>query len=316
MHERIAPRRRMTAVMLVATMMVAGNALAQGQQQGQAQTQEQGAGQGTLEQRVSRLERIVNNQGLVNMLGQIQQLQSEVGKLKGQLDVQNHTIDQLKQRQRDLYTDIDRRLSQLERNASVTGNSGSAGGMSSTGSMGGTASTTPATASGTASKTPAAGTSSKASASSKVSAPSGSSGSGAAKLGDITKEQHAYQVAFDQLRELHYDQAIAAFQKFVAKYPDGNYAHIAQYWIAEANYAQRHFKAAIAAYQKLLDNYPNSPKRAEAMLKIGYCYYELGEMDRAESILTNLISTYPKTTESGQAQNLLQKVKAQSGQGK
>jgi len=263
---------------------------------GQALAQDKGAGDAGLEQRVARLERKLDSQGLVDMLSRIEQLQSDVQRLRGELEVQSHTIDELKQRQRDLYADIDRRLSQLERGAPVagaaapqnTGQGASAGGSGTVSSV-----------------SPGQGASAGASA-----AASGTGGSSPAK------EQQAYQSAFDQLRELRYDQAIAAFRKFLKEYPHGRYAHIAQYWVAEANYAQRHFKAAIADYQKLLDDYPNSPKRAEAMLKIGYSYYELGDMDQAKTVLNNLLQAYPKTTESGQAQNLLQKIKLQSAKGK
>ncbi|HKK05719.1 MAG TPA: tol-pal system protein YbgF [Gammaproteobacteria bacterium] len=286
MRERQTLRRLWAGATMVALLGAAGQALAQ----------DKGAGDAGLEQRVARLERKLDSQGLVDMLSRIEQLQSDVQRLRGELEVQSHTIDELKQRQRDLYADIDRRLSQLERGAPVagaaapqnTGQGASAGGSGTVSSV-----------------SPGQGASAGASA-----AASGTGGSSPAK------EQQAYQSAFDQLRELRYDQAIAAFRKFLKEYPHGRYAHIAQYWVAEANYAQRHFKAAIADYQKLLDDYPNSPKRAEAMLKIGYSYYELGDMDQAKTVLNNLLQAYPKTTESGQAQNLLQKIKLQSAKGK
>jgi tol-pal system protein YbgF len=127
--------------------------------------------------------------------------------------------------------------------------------------------------------------------------------------GDLANEQQSYQAAFDLLRELRYDQAVTAFQGFIKSYPNGRYAHIAQYWIGEANYAQRNFKEAIKDYQKLIDKYPNSPKLAEAMLKIGYSQYELKEMKQAEATLNQLIKSYPGTTEAGQAQNLIQKIR-------
>ncbi|MEJ2508341.1 MAG: tol-pal system protein YbgF [Gammaproteobacteria bacterium] len=284
MRERQTLRRLWAGATMVALLGATGQALAQ----------DKGAGDASLEQRVARLERKLDSQGLVDMLSRIEQLQSDVQRLRGELEVQSHTIDELKQRQRDLYADIDRRLSQLERGAPVagatapqnTGQGASAGGSGTVSSV-----------------SPGQG------ASSGASAASGTGGSSSAK------EQQAYQSAFDQLRELRYDQAIAAFRKFLKEYPHGRYAHIAQYWVAEANYAQRHFKAAIADYQKLLDDYPNSPKRAEAMLKIGYSYYELGDMDQAKTVLNNLLQAYPKTTESGQAQNLLQKIKLQSAKG-
>jgi len=111
------------------------------------------------------------------------------------------------------------------------------------------------------------------------------------------------------LRALRYDKAISAFRDFIQQFPTGRYAHIAQYWIGEANYAQRRFAAAIVDYQALLDNYSNSPKLAEAMLKIGYSQFELKQYEQARVSLDNLIKSYPGTTEAGQGQNLLQKIK-------
>ena len=126
-------------------------------------------------------------------------------------------------------------------------------------------------------------------------------------------EQQAYQQAFNLLRELKYDKASKAFREFLGKYPDGRYAHIAQYWLAETNYAQRRFKQAIADYQTLIDKYPASPKLAEALLKIGYSQYELKNYAAARESLERLIASYPGTTEAGQARNLLQKIRLKSG---
>lgn len=126
------------------------------------------------------------------------------------------------------------------------------------------------------------------------------------------EEQRAYEKAFDQLRDLRYEQAIQSFEAFLEAYPEGRYAHIAQYWVAEANYAQRRFEEAIRNYQALLDTYTQSPKRAEAMLKIGYSHYELGETEKAKSVLQALEREYGGTTEAGQAGNLLQKMRQSS----
>ena len=63
----------------------------------------------------------------------------------------------------------------------------------------------------------------------------------------------------------------------------------------------------------LIDNYPNSPKLAEAMLKIGYSEYELKNTQAAQASLEQLIQSYPGTTEAGQAQNLLKKIRLKSG---
>lgn len=247
--------------------------------------------------RLRRLERILESQGLVDMLVKIENLQAELQLLRGEIELHTHTLNEIKQRQRDLYIDIDRRLLRLERNGSVQGSTGSQ-------------TTTSTTSTGT---TGTASTSTGSTSSPPPVNPGSTTGTAASKPAsdkiDFAAEQKAYQQAFDLLREFRYDQAVAAFNKFIGEYPNGRYAHIAQYWIGEANYAQRSFGQAITDYQKLIDNYPNSPKLADAQLKIGYSLFELNRLKEAETTLNELIKKYPGTTEAGQAQNQIKKIR-------
>lgn len=236
------------------------------------------------EERITRLERVLDSQSLVDMLVRLENMQSELQILRGEIELHTHSLEEIKQRQRDLYVDIDRRLLKLERNSPQTG-SVPAASQSAT-------STAPTSAPLATSSAPVA----TASAANK-------------SQNSFAEEQKAYQNAFDLLRELRYDQAVVAFQGFIKQFPGGRYAHIAQYWIGEANYAQRKFKESIRDYQELIDKYPDSPKLAEAMLKIGYSQYELKNYKKAEATLNQLIKNYPGTTEAGQAQNLIQKIR-------
>lgn len=220
----------------------------------------------TTEQRLQKLERLLESKGLVEMLLKLEQLQKEIQILRGEVEMQTHTLENIKKRQRDLYVDIDRRLLKLERSGSAM------------------------------SAPPVVPETSKADSSKQ-------------SRDDIVKEQKAYQQAFDLLRDLRYDKSIVAFRNFLRNYPHGRYAHIAQYWLGEANYAQRNFKNAIKDYQVLIKRYPSSPKLAEAMLKISYSYYELNEPHKAEINLQRLIAAYPKSTEAGQGRNLLKKIR-------
>ena len=112
---------------------------------------------------------------------------------------------------------------------------------------------------------------------------------------------------------MRYEQATAAFRDFLKQYPDGRYAHIAQYWLGEAAYARRDFNQAIKDYQALLDNHPRSAKRAEAMLKIGYSYQELKKPAESKKMMERLIELYPNSTEAGQARNQLTRLKKSGG---
>lgn len=247
-----------------------------------------------LEARVARLERQMESQALVEMATRLDRLEQEVQSLRGQVEEQSQAIAELRQRQRDLYLDIDRRLSRLERE----------GGATVPQAMVPPPAATPPAAVPSAPAPVAA-------APAPVAAPTPVTAPAAASTANADKERAAYQQAFDQLRELRYEQAITAFRAFLKDYPDGRYGHIAQYWIGEANYAQRNFKQAVADYRTLLQRYPKSPKLAEAMLKIGYSQYELGDKAEARNILSELVRLYPDTTEAGQANAFLQKMRGE-----
>jgi tol-pal system protein YbgF len=260
----------------------------------------------SVEERITRLERLMNSQGLVDILLRMENLQRDVQQIQGGGEVQLHKLEELKKRQRELYIDIDRRLLQLERKqttsmpAQVSKQPAATMPPVKTGKP---ATGQASTGIGAAASTMASGKPTGRAVRSSIPAKQ------EVKKPTPETEQTAYQKAFDLLRELRYDKASEAFRTFITNYPDGRYAHIAQYWLAEASYAQRDFKTAIGDYTKLINTYAASPKRAEAMLKIGYSYYELKDYPQAQSILEQLIGSYPDTTESGQARNLLQKIK-------
>lgn len=251
-----------------------------------------------VEQRLERLERMVNNRSLLEMLDRLDNLQREVAQLRGLVEEQQHTIEGLKSRQRELYMDVDRRLLQMEREGTAPALDTSTPPL--TGSSGG--STPPLTV---APGAPQPLTTAGAGNTQDKSEPEAKD--------EKQQEREAYQQAFDMLRELRYAQATAAFRDFLKRYPQGRYAHIAQYWLGEAGYAQRDFRQAIKDYNALLVNYPNSPKLPEAMLKMGYSHYELKEYEPARQVLEELIQQYPDTTEAGQASNLLKRINKNAG---
>ncbi|MCB1733766.1 MAG: tol-pal system protein YbgF [Gammaproteobacteria bacterium] len=73
------------------------------------------AADGSLDERVGRLERLLESQVLNEMLDRMTRLQREVQQLRGQLEEANHQIEGVRKRQRELYLDVDRRLNQVER---------------------------------------------------------------------------------------------------------------------------------------------------------------------------------------------------------
>ena len=238
----------------------------------------------SINERLERMERLVNSKGLVDVMVRVENMQTELQNLLGEIELQKHALSEIKKRQRDLYVDIDRRLLQIERRS--------------------VASTSPPISASTPTPAPV----NKIDVvSPTVPSKKPTSTQSAKKEG----EQVAYQKAFDLLRALRYEKATHAFRQFLTDYPDGRYAHIAQYWLAETSYHTRKYDIAVQDYQTLINQYPKSPKRADALLKIGYSQFELKSFSKAEDVLKNLIQSYPGTTESGQAENLLQKIRLQ-----
>lgn len=74
-----------------------------------------------MEERLTRLERLVNSQALVDMQLRLDQMQQEVQSLRGQVEDLGHQLEEVKAHQRDLYQDIDRRLLVLERGGTGSG---------------------------------------------------------------------------------------------------------------------------------------------------------------------------------------------------
>lgn len=228
-----------------------------------------------LEQRIIRLEKLIEGQGLVDLYLRLETLQQEVQQLRGEVEVQANSINGLKQRQRDLYLDIDRRLRQLESGAVAK---------------------PPTSAPAPTSSTPPKSTGSKPVATAPT---------------DPVVEETAYRAAFELLKEGRYAPATSRFRAFLVKYPNSAYADNAQYWLGEISYVTRDYERAIAEFDKVLNNYPDSTKHADALLKLGYCYYEIKSFLKAKQLLNAVVVRFPHSTAKRLAEKRLQKMSAE-----
>ncbi len=272
--------------------------------------------------RVDRLERLMSSQKQLEFLYRLKQLQQENQQLRSLLEEQANQIRQLKQQQRDLYQDMNRRLGQEQAKSATP----------STPESTETSAPEPAEIVDKSTVRSSHNVATEGVTEREVIIVDDKALSASVTSGNPDKlqtppavkppvavrkpmnakqrqaEQKAYQIAYDELRARRYNAAREAFIKFIEQYPSGRYAHIAQYWIAESSYAQRNYEQAIKDYQHLLDVYPFSPKKAEAELKKAYSYYELGRKEDTRKTLQQLLAKYPDTTEAGQARRLLKKL--------
>jgi TolA-binding protein len=60
--------------------------------------------------RVLRIERVINNQSLLELAQKNDALQTELRSLRGQLEELQHSVDTIRDQQRDVYADLDKRV--------------------------------------------------------------------------------------------------------------------------------------------------------------------------------------------------------------
>lgn len=272
-----------------------------------------------LNQRLERIEKLLQSQGLVDMLQQLESLQQDINSLRGEIELQNHSLEQLKKRQRSLYTDIDQRMLRMERPADteqvdITASEPmiSSPPLQTLSAVSGSttiATTQPAdkalTIEVVKTEPPQQAQTSNLSV---VAVDSAVAANPVAEIPintDPAQARAEYQQAFELLKQAQYDQAIIAFRQFIAANPASEFADNAQYWLGEAHYVIHQYQQAIVEYDKLVTQYPASQKVTHALLKIGYSYYELGQSGQAKRHLEDLKQRYPGTTAARLAEQRL-----------
>jgi tol-pal system protein YbgF len=251
--------------------------------------------QNKLEARFAGLESAQRSQGM-EMLNQMEALKSELGKLRGQLEVQAHDIENLQKRQRDLYVDVDTRLRQLESAA---------------------ASAAAAAVPPVEESPPKAGKDGKSGKDKKSSAKANAAVAAVpapvpvpkTAEADPAEEAKTYDAAFNQFRGGNYQGALTAFQAFNQAYPKSPLAASAQYWIGNSHFNLKDYKSAISSQQELISQYPKSPKVPDALLNIATCQQNMGDAGTAKKTLEDLLARYPLSDAAEKAKRRLETMK-------
>ena len=236
-----------------------------------AQASISNVGSGSVEDRVTTLERISNAQA--QLMQQLQQQMSDnqrdIDALRGQIQQNTYQLNQVVERQKQLYQQID-----------TLSSASSSGGQQAAGSD-------------AAADTGAAATAGAAA----------STGSAPAQTGDANSDYNAAVALI--LEKKQYDQAISALQAWVKRYPDSTYQPNANYWLGQLNYNKGKKDDAAYYYATVVKNYPKSPKAAEALLKVGVIMQEKKDTAKAKAVFQQVIKLYPDTESAKQAQKRL-----------
>ena len=209
-----------------------------------------------IDSRVTRVERVIDSDGLLNLLKELAQLQKDTQTLREQVDQLQFKVDQAGTAQKQQYVDVDQRLQNLEkalgqRQATETeARSVLDGGELRPG---------------------------------QLPVPGGT-------------DRANYQAAFELLKQGRYKEASAALTQFMIAFPESSLSDNAQYWLAETHYVSQRFDKALPEFTVVVEKYPQSRKIPDALLKIGYCNYELRRFEAARKSLQQVVASFPETT--------------------
>lgn len=218
----------------------------------------------TLEQRIERLEQQAKTrqQLQAEMSQQLIELQKEVRELRGIAEEHEYKLQQIQERQRDLYRDIENRLSALPK-AGTQANTSQSGSAQSSQQSSSSASTATRNQSSSGAQTD-----------------SGNNG------------RVEFENAFKLVRNKQYDAAIQSFEAFLQNYPNGAYSDNARFWIGQVYFAQSNFEKAEEQFNLMRTEFPDSSKMSAAMLKLADIKVKQEKWEEAKTLYNEIVSKY------------------------
>jgi tol-pal system protein YbgF len=221
-----------------------------------------------LEKRVLKLDDAVKQQikSMLDLQSQIDALNTEIRKLRGQNEETTHGLQDAEKRQKDFYVDLDTRLRHFESAEEAAKEAAAA-------------------AAASAAKTPAAPVT--------------------VDPSDPGPEDRAFEAAYGLFKAGSQANAVKAFQEFLKKYPDSVHVPNANYWLGNAQFALKDYKGALDTYQGMLKDFPETPKSADVLYGIALCQEGLKRHIAAHKTLKQLVAKYPASEAAAKAKKLL-----------
>ncbi len=206
----------------------------------------------------------------------LQSLQDQLRLLRGQLEDQQHLIDELRQQVKTQYMNTDQRLSAMD--TRITQLQPANGAVA--GAPNAALTNTPAL--------PAAATTSS---------------------DNVDAEKNAYLAAWELSRQKGPDQAIPRMLAFIQQYPQSAFMPHAEYWLGvfymkaqqpDPNKARQYF-------QSVLKQYPQHSKASAALYQLAVLHDQSHEEDAARIDMRRLLKDYPQSPEAQLATSWLKK---------
>jgi tol-pal system protein YbgF len=263
----------------------------------------------SMDQRIARLENAVH----ADVSTKVADLQTEVQSLRGQIEDLTHQLQQLQTQQKSQFSDLDKRVSGHGTTATpATASNDDAANTDDD------AAPVPVKPKKSAKKTAAASDASAVGLPAVATTPvdeqkttpaPAPNASAAASQPNVAEEQQIYQTAYNLIKAKKYNDAADTLQKMLQKYPSGQFAANAHYWLGELYGLMGKNDQSISEFANVVKNYPDSPKIADAQLKLGLIYAAQLKWPDARTSFKKVINHYPGTASAHLASEQLKQIK-------
>lgn len=246
----------------------------------------------------------------LDMYTQLEQIQTELQSLRGELEVNQHKLAQMEQQQRDYYDDLNQRINALSANSTAQPTAA------------------PYVPAAVATTTPPAVMTTPAPATTVAPVPAPAMTTAPAPVVPVTtnvdttqavaavsnagSDLAAYQAGYQYLQNKQYPEAVAAFNTYLQTYPQGEYAANVDYWLGEIYLIQRNYPLAEQSFSRVVTQYPQHQKSADALLKLGYVYEAAGDTQKALTTFEQVQQRYSGTAVAHLAQTKVDQLRRQT----
>lgn len=228
----------------------------------------------TLAERLKRIEQQVKGVQSANAAPKVDSLQNQVQVLRNQVEQLTHQLEQVKSQQKLLYSDLDERLIQSENTAKQL-----------------------------------------AKAARKALPPKKKPEVVATKKKEVeiqpgsAEEQKIYQEAYNLIKAKKYSQAVKSLKGMLKKYPSGQFASNAHYWLGELYGLLGNNRQSLNEFESVINDFPDSSRVSDAQLKIGLIYASQANWGKAKLAFNTVTSKYSGTASARLAKEQLNQIK-------
>ena len=261
-----------------------------------------------IEGRVKQLEQQLSQLQSQGSAARVESLQTQVQGLRDQVEQLTRKLDQVQNQQKTMFQDLDARLTQGLKAGKATPPDTSASSIQ-TDIADNSITSTPTPKPYVASPAKSALTK----VAKKAEVPAVAKPAADSKTSDnqpnVAEEQQIYQTAYNLIKQKKYNEAVSALQGMLKKYPSGQFAANAHYWLGELYGLVGKHDQSLSEFDTVISKFPGSPRVSDAQLKMGLIFAAQSKWPDAKAAFKKVINRYPGTGSARLASEQLKQIK-------